>query len=75
MVKHSSGRVEHPGDDKRVEDAERFVHDRRLEAEAMIRLWTRSTKPYAGDELRYWRSTLRQIELQAAKLLQRDENR
>jgi hypothetical protein len=36
----------------------------------MIRLWERSRKPHAADELRSWRAELRQIDIQAAKLEQ-----
>lgn len=58
--------VRDPERDGRVSDADRFVHDRRTEAFAMIRLWERSTKPYAGNELRYWRGVLREIDRKAS---------
>jgi hypothetical protein len=59
------GKVNHPERDKRVGDTDRFVHDRRTEALAMIRLWQKSTKRNAGDELAYWRKTLEEIDRQA----------
>jgi len=65
--------VHRPGRDRRVRDASRFLHDRRVEAESMIALWERSTKPRAADELRYWRDTLRLIDAQAAALMSEDQ--
>jgi hypothetical protein len=54
------GHVNDPDHDKPVSDAGRFVHDRRVEALAMIDLWTRSTKPYAAAELCYWQGVLQE---------------
>jgi hypothetical protein len=42
---------------------------------AMVALWLRSTKPYAADELRYWRGVLREVDRQAVRLEQRDGRR
>ena len=61
------GRVNHPERDKRVGDPAHLRHDRRAEAEAMIRLWLRSAKPDAGDEVRFWRRVLRDVERQVAR--------
>jgi len=62
-----------PDRDSRVRDVTRFLHDRRVEAESMIALWERSTKPWAADELRYWRDVLRLIDAQAAALMSEDQ--
>jgi len=75
MPSHSSGHVEDPGRDRRVTDAERFIHDRRTEALAMFALWSRSTKPHADGEMTYWRGVLRELDMQAARLMQREEHR
>jgi hypothetical protein len=61
------GKVNHPERDKRVGDTDRFVHDRRTEALAMIRLWKKSTKRDAGDELRCWRMAHEEIASQAGQ--------
>jgi hypothetical protein len=68
-----SGTVTDPDRDKRVSDAERFIDDRRRECLAMMRLWLRSSKPYARDELTHWRAALKEIDLKAARLQLRYE--
>ncbi len=62
------GQVHDANRDHRVSDAARFLHDRRREALAMIRLWEKSAKPWADDELTYWRGVLIEIDHQAAAL-------
>jgi len=69
MDDDSHGRVNDAGRDRRVRDIEQFLHGRRTEALAMIRLWEKSPAPHAADELRYWRGVLRMIDRQAAKLI------
>lgn len=57
-----------PDRDSRVRDVTRFLHDRRVEAESMIDLWERSTKPRAADELRYWRDVLKDVDRKIDRL-------
>ncbi len=59
------GNVSDPDNDGRVSDADRFRDERRREALAMIELWLRSSKLYAGDEIRHWRRVLSEIDRQA----------
>ena len=60
--------VHRPERDSRVRDATRFLHDRRVEAESMIDLWQRSTKPRAADELTYWRDVLKDVDRKIDRL-------
>ena len=62
---HGPWEVKDPERDGRVPDADRFTDERRREALAMIQLWRRSKKPWAGDEQRYWRGVLRDIDRKA----------
>jgi hypothetical protein len=66
-------RLKSPEDDRRVIDAERFIDQQRREAMAMIALWERSRKPYAAEELRYWRRELGRIDRDAARMAQKAE--
>jgi hypothetical protein len=60
--------VHRPDRDQRVHDAARFLRDREAEAEAMIALWSRSTKPYAADELSHWRAGLARVRRELNRL-------
>ena len=60
--------VHRPDRDKRVGDAERVLRDREAEAAAMIALWSRSTKPYAADELSHWRAALARVRRELTRL-------
>ena len=66
------GSVRDPDGDKRVSDADRFLDDRRRECLAMLALWQRSRKPYAKDEIAYWKAQLKEIDRKAARLRIRD---
>jgi hypothetical protein len=69
------GKVNNPDRDKRVSDADRFLDDRRRECLAMIRLWRRSKKPDAKEDLAYWREQLKEIDLKAARIQLHAESR
>ena len=43
-----------PDRDKRITDALRFLHDRRVEAEQMCALWESSRPRDAAEQLHYW---------------------
>lgn len=59
---HDPTTVRRPERDGRIDDAKTFLQLRRIEAEKMIELWRRSSKPWAKDELSYWQDTLRETE-------------
>lgn len=68
MTLHDPTIVSRPERDRRIGDARRFLEDRRHEATCMIALWERSRKPWAPDELAYWRGVLADVERQIARL-------
>jgi len=62
------GAVHRPDRDKRVHDVTRVLRDREAEAEHMIALWGRSTKPWAAAELSYWRAALARVRRELTRL-------
>jgi len=69
------GAVNHPEHDHRVRDVDRFMHDRRVEANAAIALWSRSRKPGAAEDIAHWTGVLRDIDRKAAKMMQQEAHR
>jgi hypothetical protein len=62
-----------PERDARITDVLRYLHDRRIEAEKMITFWERARKPYAAEELFYWRAVLRDVTSKIERLSSPDE--